>query len=659
MSLALTLLLNGLVYGGLYIAIALGMVLVYRFGDTLNFAHGAVATLAAYTAWESAERGLPYWQSALICLAVATVANAAIGMFVGAFFRGASGLTRSMVTLGIALVIMGLLGMHWGHEIKALAAVPGVSGVLEIAGVKISALAMTTTVISVALVVGIQLVLRFTRVGVSLRTIGENRTVAAVNGLNVARFDLVVWATGGFFAGAAALLITPQTHLDVPFLTNFLITAFTAAVIGGMSSVGRLAGGGFVFGVISALLSYFVSGASISLAGLVILVLVLAFRPEGLFTSSRRASPHEAFDPLSGIRTAPGRLGSLLVRASRPVSAGYGTLTERLAAGPRMARKPVYLVYVALVLATLTAPVWASTGAIFALTTAAALAVAVAGQNVVSGHSGQLSIAQGGFMLFGGYVVGLMALHVTDSALVGLIAAGVAGLLLSVILSAGVVRLTGVYLAIVSLQFCVALTDSANEWDEITGGEAGLTTGTSLMGVQLLGPTTPVFYLYAGVAAVMLIAITLGARSTFGLRWRAVRDSPKGAQASGVDARLARVIAFAAAGVTGGVAGGLLTLQLSMVTPESFGLWMSVYILLASSIGGEDSTILGPVMGAVFIVMLPFVLSESGALSDVLFGTTALVVLTVRESVTRRRRTAARTDVVEYEPVPVTSPVAV
>lgn len=623
-------LISGVIAGGMYAAVALGVVIVRRFARTLNFCHGAIASAAAYAAYALIHHGWPYWLASSVALIVAIALAALLGEVLSTFFEKTGELSRAMATLGPALALIGALGYIWGNQELNLPAPPGLHGGLTLfRGVHVSYLGLTTVGSVILVVLGILGILRFSRLGLEFRALADSRSVASLNGVSVRSLERLIWAFGGLVAGAAALIVTPQTQLDPQFLTNFLITAFTAAVLGGITNLSGLLGGSLIFGVLVSLAEYYLPGQVISIAALVVLLIVLYARPQGLFARGGRAVSGLARSlPDQRRSRGPHRLAIAVPRPNTEWISIEGVIAPRIRA--------LGLVGVVAVIAGVL-PLLVSSTLTFVLAGTAAMAVAVAGQNLVSGLSGQLSMAQGGLMLLGGYASGLLTAHHGLPPLVGLVAAAVVSFIGGAALSFGIARLTGVYLAIVTLELDLALTDLAYNWKGLTGGEVGLSIGGLRIPGLELGNSRSVYYAAVIIAGICLAVMTQLARSRPGLRWRAVRDSANGAEAAGIDVRWPRVLAFSASGTAGGVAGALTAYQLGVITPESFGLWTAIYILLAAAVGGEESTTVGAVVGAAFITLIPYALSGSGSLSDIVFGVGALAALVVRETLREPR----------------------
>jgi branched-chain amino acid transport system permease protein len=256
------------------------------------------------------------------------------------------------------------------------------------------------------------------------------------------------------------------------------------------------------------------------------------------------------------------------------------------------------------------------------LATVGAYFIAILGLDVLTGHSGQISLGHGAFMAVGAYTTAiLMANHGLRDLWTIPIAAAVAG---GVGLLAGVpaLRLSGLYLALATFGIAIALPTVLKKFDHFTGGSTGITlfgkpaqTGHGV-GVKVLGKQlTNNEWLYAltwtiGVALFLLAWWLLASR--FGRSLRAVRDSELAAAASGVNRSAYKVAAFGVSAAYAGVAGSLLAINVAYVSPDTFPIQLSLYLLVGAVVGFFGS-IWGAMLGALLIQFLPDIVRLLGA----------------------------------------------
>jgi branched-chain amino acid transport system permease protein len=244
------------------------------------------------------------------------------------------------------------------------------------------------------------------------------------------------------------------------------------------------------------------------------------------------------------------------------------------------------------------------------LATVGAYFVAILGLDVLTGHSGQISLGHGAFMAVGGYTTAiLMANHGVRDVVTIPIAAAVAG---GIGLLAGVpaLRLSGLYLALATFGIAVVLPTILKKFDHFTGGSTGITlfgkpTQTG-HGVGIWGLTNNQ-WLYAStwtIAVVLFLVAWWLLDSRFGRSLRAVRDSELAAAAAGVNRALYKVLAFGISAAFAGVAGALYAINVAYVSPDTFPVQLSLYLLVGAVVGFFGS-IWGALLGALLIQFLP------------------------------------------------------
>jgi branched-chain amino acid transport system permease protein len=236
--------------------------------------------------------------------------------------------------------------------------------------------------------------------------------------------------------------------------------------------------------------------------------------------------------------------------------------------------------------------------------------IALLGLTILTGHSGQISLGHGAFMAVGGYTTAILT---TDGfyghpvrdlwtiPLAGLLA-GVAGLVVGI----PALRLSGLYLALITFGIAVSVPQLPKKFDHFLGG----TTGKSL---NLLKPpfglnTTPdrwIYYLTWGIGFGLLVAAWLLLRGKVGRALRAIRDSEIAAASSGVNPAVYKTLAFGISAFYAGVAGSLFVIANGYMNPDVFPIILSVYLVAALAIGGLDSLV-GTIAGAAAIYILKF-----------------------------------------------------
>ncbi|MBL8344936.1 MAG: branched-chain amino acid ABC transporter permease [Rubrivivax sp.] len=236
------------------------------------------------------------------------------------------------------------------------------------------------------------------------------------------------------------------------------------------------------------------------------------------------------------------------------------------------------------------------------------LAIASLGLMLLTGYSGQVSLGHAAFMAVGAYAEASLLTQGVPLAL-SLPAAGLLAAAVGVLLGLPAIRVSGLYLAMVTLAFAVIVTHVAGHWTGVTGGFTGMAVpAPELFGLSLGGPRAFYFLCLVWLLAVLWALLNV-TRSSLGRALVGVRDSEAAAYALGLPVARIKVLAFAAsAGITG-LAGALLAHHLQYLTPDAFTLLLSMELVLMVVIGGLGS-LRGAVLGALLIGLLPAFISR-------------------------------------------------
>jgi branched-chain amino acid transport system permease protein len=267
--------------------------------------------------------------------------------------------------------------------------------------------------------------------------------------------------------------------------------------------------------------------------------------------------------------------------------------------------------------------------------------IAIVGLNLLTGYTGQISLGHGALMAIGGYTTAALAVHehwrdVWTIPLAGL-AAGIVGFLIGL----PALRLSGLYLALATFAFAVAMPSLLRKFSGLTGGGQGLRLledaplqVTGLSGtVTIFGHSMTqnhfLYYLAWGIGLVGFAVAWLLVRGRLGRTFRAVRDSEVAAASAGINLAWAKTLAFALSGVYAGVAGSLLAIQNEIVNPLSFTFLLSILLLVGVVVGGLGS-LPGMVVGAFFVEYLPDLstrVSTAPGVPDFVYGAAIIVVM--------------------------------
>jgi branched-chain amino acid transport system permease protein len=289
MALFLTQLMNGIGSGAVYASIALALVLVFRTTGILNFAQGEMALYSTYLVWFFTQRSVPVWVAIVLAMIISFVGGTAIERILIRPVEQASPLVLVIVTIGMFLAINSLTQLQFGSGQQALPSFypqhtwrPG--------GVLISSNTLALVSVLAVECLLLYVVLQRTKLGLAFRGVASNPESSRLLGVPVGRILMVGWGLAAAVGAIAGALVVPTTTGLVPSsMQQILVFAFAAAALGGFDSVFGAVVGGMIVGVADALTIGYVH----ALRGIDLLVpfglilLVLLFRPAGLFGSQR------------------------------------------------------------------------------------------------------------------------------------------------------------------------------------------------------------------------------------------------------------------------------------------------------------------------------------------------------------------------------------
>jgi branched-chain amino acid transport system permease protein len=283
MTTGLTLLVNGLWLGSTYALIALGMVLVFRATQTLNFAHGELMLLAAYiVAKLEAEHSAPAYAAVAVAVVATALAGALVYVLALRRTTGMQMFVAVVVTIGVASIGDGLMAWAFGPNDQYLK-LPGVpTSVLSLGGARVSLFTIAIGGFAFCLAVAVALVLRYTRMGMRLRAAGQNPLLASQGGVHVQRIYMASWAVAGALAAIAGICYGASNVVNVS-VTTLALSAFPAMLLGGLDSIGGAIVGGVIIGMIQSAVSIWGNGQLASVTSYILLLLILLFLPQGLF----------------------------------------------------------------------------------------------------------------------------------------------------------------------------------------------------------------------------------------------------------------------------------------------------------------------------------------------------------------------------------------
>ncbi len=272
---------NGIAVGAIYALVALGLVLTYKATEVLNFAHGDLLVVSAFTAWALiALAGLPFWLALIVTVAIAAVLSYGLDAFIIRRIAGQPQFAGVMLTIALAFMLRGLVSMGFGPESRNYAT-PWTGQTSQFAGIAIANLQLVIVAVALAVTAALLLFFRHTRLGVAMQAASQNQLAAYLTGVRVKRVNSMVWALAGATAAVAGVLLAPITLVDVS-LWYVVLKAMAALVLGGFGSIAGAIVGGLLIGLIEQYAGVYLPDGSKDVAAYAVLIGVLVVRPHGL-----------------------------------------------------------------------------------------------------------------------------------------------------------------------------------------------------------------------------------------------------------------------------------------------------------------------------------------------------------------------------------------
>ncbi len=283
--------LSGIVFGMIYAAVALSLVLIWRGTRLLNYAQGGMAMFTTYVAIEVIYRTGSYWAGFVVALAVGRCSARALQLTVIRPTMNKPQLNAVIVTIGLLTLLEGLAGILFGGQYRSFPAAFSIIGIK--AGTTPLGVSRFDVFVAAAVLVAtlaLAVAFKYTSAGLRMRAAAFNATIARLSGIRVARVLTVGWALAGLMGALAGLLVSPSTFLYPNSMDAIFVFGFTAAVIGGLDSPAGAVVGGLLLGVVLSYVAGYLGSKGSDLTSMValgILVVVLMIRPGGLFSATR------------------------------------------------------------------------------------------------------------------------------------------------------------------------------------------------------------------------------------------------------------------------------------------------------------------------------------------------------------------------------------
>lgn len=249
-------LVSGLAVGALYALGGVGLVLLNRATGVLNFAYGAMGAAGAMTAWQLMQWKWPEPLAWLACIGVALVLSLTFGRLIAPGLAHREPVVKAVATLGFALAVLGVVNLIWTVTPRKLSLTPD-SLSLSIFGLRVTATRLIALAAGFGVTLGMGLFLARTRTGLMMRSLADNREIAAILGTPVRRVETFAWGISGVLAGFTGLLFATLVRLDPAVLTFLVIPIIATTIIGRLASIPATFAAGLVIGMFESLLTLY------------------------------------------------------------------------------------------------------------------------------------------------------------------------------------------------------------------------------------------------------------------------------------------------------------------------------------------------------------------------------------------------------------------
>jgi branched-chain amino acid transport system permease protein len=275
----------GLAEGAIFASLALALVLIYRATEVINFAQGEMAMASTFIAYQLILWGLSYWAAFFATLAISFVLGVVIQLVVIRPVQHRSVIAVVIITVGLFILIDGLVTWKWGADLKFMRA-PFGNAVYHVGSVVFSRQDLGVLLVSILSVILLGLLFRYTKLGLEMRAAALRPAAASLVGVRVDAMLAIGWGLAAVLGAVAGMMTEPSQFLQPTMMQPILLYAFAAAVLGGLESPVGAVIGGLMLGVFLNLIGQYVGFATSELRlpiAFGVLLIVLLVKPNGLF----------------------------------------------------------------------------------------------------------------------------------------------------------------------------------------------------------------------------------------------------------------------------------------------------------------------------------------------------------------------------------------
>jgi branched-chain amino acid transport system permease protein len=564
----LTQALSGLANASALFIIASGLTIVFGVTRIVNFAHGSFFMLGAYLGvtivpWLfEFDRSLPMFLfGVLVSAVIVGLIGVVMELLILRRIYQVPELFQLLATFGVVLMIQDIVTKIWGPMDISGPRAPGLRSSVDILGERFPSYELFLIGAGPVVLGLLWLLIHRTRYGILVRAATQDREMVGALGVNQALLFTGTLFLGSFLAGLGGALQIPRIPATSSMDLNMIAETFVVTVIGGMGSVPGAFLAALLIGELRAFGILIFPEITLVLV-FALMAVVLVVKPWGLLGRP---------DPVGGRATLPEGILSL---------DPFGRMAQMVAG-----------IAIAVVLAV---PLFGDPYTIKVGIEVLAFALAAFSLNFLMSVGGIISFGHAAYFGLGAYVAGLLVVRLGLPMEPALLLAPVGAAAFAALFGFFIVRLSGIYLAMLTLAFAQIVYAICFQWVEVTGGDNGV---VGVWPSAWAASREVYFYLVAVLSLTAIAALWRIIYAPFGYTLRAARDSAIRADAIGIDVRTHRLLAFSLAGGMAGLAGALYAFSKGSIDPTLISIAMSVDFLVMALLGGIQ-TIAGPLVGA-------------------------------------------------------------
>ena len=588
--------ISGLTTAGIYAITASGLTLTYVTTSVFNFAHGATGAFAAFVYWQLRfDWGLPTLLAMLLTLGIFAPALALfLERFIMRRLDGTSDATKLVVTVAVLVGTVGVIQTIWSpDQFRTTRELFGDK--FSLGSIDVPYNDVTVLVLAALVAIGLRLLLYRTRLGVAMRAAVDDRSLAVLNGARPNRASQASWIIGTQLASLAGILVAPKLNLSALPLTLLIVNAYAASMIGRLRSLPMTFVGALILGLANDL--------------------VIGYLPK-IRTGSQYLSGIRDVTPVAILF-----LAVLLLKQTR-LRGTSQQRTREISPTPTWGGSAVF-VGIVLVGALAAIPIIGPAD-LFAANAMWGIGIIALSLIPLVGYAGRLSLCQ---LSFGGIGVVTVAHAGANGAPASLLLAAAIAAAVGALISLPALRLSGIYLALLTAAFAVTLdrwifqlpafTIFGYRFDLFNSGSLNL----ERFSIGSLGVTEDKsFFVFGAITFCLMVLVVVAVRrSPFGQRLIALKESPAACETLGMNPRTTTLAIFTLSAGMAGFGGAIYGAAIQTASPNILQFFTGLMILLTVVIGGVSS--IGSALFSAMFIGTPVASNLfSGALTPIVIG---------------------------------------